>query len=366
MKNRTLVFTAGEKPDYTYSNAEVKQIAENYTETQYSAPWVLGHSPKPGSPAAGWIRGLEYEEDAGVGHLYAVSDFNALGENCISSKEYENKSVSLYVPDSPFNPNPGEWSLRHIAMLGAEPPVLKNLGPIAVIEYSEEETETDYVLYACACEAKTNLNKEYMEPTLEELKAEIAELKAEIAAAKVEEVIEDAVEETAPKEDKEMAALKEELAKAYAELNVSKEANMALTVSSAIAPYYSEGVITEDALPEATLTNVVTKLTLGLTNYSETENPLTVIEALLQVVSTNVPASPEYGETWENTDHKAPEKSVYDSGDSLHDLASSTSKEYGLSYGQALSAVVEAQELASVKAINFSECLSQTIKGYRK
>jgi hypothetical protein len=366
MKNRTLVFTAGKKPDYTYSNEDVKQIAENYTETQYSAPWVLGHSPKPGSPAAGWIRGLEYEEEEGIGQLYALSDFNALGENCISSKEYENKSVSLYVPDSPFNPNPGEWSLRHIAMLGAEPPVLKDLGPIAVIDYSEEETETDYVLYACTC----NLNKEYMEPTLEELKAEINKLKAEITELNVKQPKELPPEPddemTAPKLDSEMAALKEELANAYAELNASKEANMALTVSSAISPYYSEGIITEDALPEATLTNVVTKLTLGLTNYSETENPLAVIEALLQVVSSNVPAAPEYGETWENTDHKAPEKSAYDSGDSLHDLASATSKEYGLSYGQALSAVVEAQELSSVKAINFSECLSQTIKGYRK
>lgn len=177
MKNRTLVFTAGQKPDYTYSNEEVKQIAESYSEAQYSAPWVLGHCPKTGDPAAGWIRNVEYEEKNGVGQLYAVSDFNGLGEKCIETGEYENKSVSLYVPDSPFNPTPGKWALRHIAMLGAEPPALKNLGPIAVIDYSEEENEADYVNYTCSCEQPKELN---MDPNLEKiasLEAELMELK---------------------------------------------------------------------------------------------------------------------------------------------------------------------------------------------
>lgn len=140
---------------------------------------------------------------------------------------------------------------------------------------------------------------------------------------------------------------------------------MALTVSSSIAPYYSEGVITEDVLPEATLTNVVTKLTLGLTNYSESENPLTVIESLLSVLSASAP-SPVYGETWETKDIPASEKPVYNSGDELHDLASATSKQYGLSYGQALSAVVEAKEISAVKSVNYSECLTEAIKSYLK
>lgn len=363
MKNRTLVFTAGQKPDYTYSNEEVKQIAESYSEAQYSAPWVLGHCPKTGDPAAGWIRNVEYEEKNGVGQLYAVSDFNGLGEKCIETGEYENKSVSLYVPDSPFNPTPGKWALRHIAMLGAEPPALKNLGPIAVIDYSEEENEADYVNYACSCEQPKELN---MDPNLEKiasLEAELMELKE--ALADLKKAAEAPMETTAPSEDNELMAVKEELAKVYAELNTSKEANMALTVSSSIAPYYSEGVITEDVLPEATLTNVVTKLTLGLTNYSESENPLTVIESLLSVLSASAP-SPVYGETWETKDIPASEKPVYNSGDELHDLASATSKQYGLSYGQALSAVVEAKEISAVKSVNYSECLTEAIKSYLK
>jgi hypothetical protein len=357
MKNRTLVFTAGEKPDYTYSNQDVKDIAESYSETKYSAPWVLGHKPKAGDPAAGWVRGLEYEEVEGVGHLYALSDFNKLGEKCIDSGEYENKSVSLYVPESEFNPSPGKWTLRHIAMLGAEPPVLKDLGPIAVIDYSEEETEFDFVDYSCAC------TKNNMEQNLETITAELEATKAELAKALEAKESAEEAEESAPKSELEI--LRAELAEARAQLNASKEANMALTVSKGIAPYYSEGAITEDVLPEATLTNVVTKLTLGLTNYSEEESPLVVIESLLSLLNTTQP-EPSYGETWEEKDLPTPEKPVYESGDELHEMAVSTSKEYGLSYGQALSAVVEAKEVSVAKAVNFSECLANSIKNFRK
>jgi hypothetical protein len=173
--------------------------------------------------------------------------------------------------------------------------------------------------------------------------------------------------------DKEIAALKEALVKAqdeakaaYAELNASKEANTALTVSSSVSPYYSEGYITEDVLPEAVLTSVLTKLTLGLTNYSDEETPAVVIDALLSLLKP-AQTEPEYGETWENKpDQKAEPKVDYADGDQLDSLARKTATEYSLSYGQALSAVVAAQEISSAKSVNFSESLAEAVKQYKK
>ena len=380
--NRTKIFYAGKQPDYTYTNADVRAIAESYTETKYSAPWCCGHEVKSGQPAMGWVRGLEYEEEEeGLGVLYAISDFNEAGQSLIDSGNYENKSVSFYTPDSSFNPNPGQWALRHVAMLGAEPPVLKNLGPIAVTSYSEEDTE--FVSYSCmSCQSAPG-----MEPKPRNIKADYEEMSQKLAVLKRELELDASEEEPQASEEEPSSAavivnveletkeeedmgmeefekIKAERDQLRAELNASKEANTALSVSSAVSPYYSEGVITEDVLPEATLTNVITKLTLGSTNYSEDETPIIVIEKLLQALLGSKPTEPEYGENTEAVD--LPTETVsYSDGDELHDLASKTAKHYGLSYGQALSAVVLAQETAADGKVNFSETLNEAVKGFK-
>lgn len=47
-------------------------------------------------------------------------------------------SPSLYRPDSPGNPYPGRWSLRHVAALGKSPPAQKDLGqPIGLSEFAK-------------------------------------------------------------------------------------------------------------------------------------------------------------------------------------------------------------------------------------
>jgi len=47
-------------------------------------------------------------------------------------------SPSLYRPESPNNPYPGKWSLRHIAALGKSPPAQKDLGqPIGLREFAK-------------------------------------------------------------------------------------------------------------------------------------------------------------------------------------------------------------------------------------
>jgi hypothetical protein len=363
--NRTKVFYAGTQPDHSYSNEDVKQIAESYTETAYSAPWVCGHEAKSGDPAMGWIRGLEYAEEDGLGTLYAITDFNAAGQSLIDSGKYENKSVSFYTPDSVFNPAPGQWSLRHIAMLGAEPPVLKDLGPIAVIDYSEEDNT--FVSYSCGCMNKPrDIKAEYDEQALklQALKEELDLAESTELSEVIKEEEEEAPKEMDPIEMSELEKVTAERDKLYAELNASKEANTALSVSAAVSPYYSEGILTDDVLSEATLTNVITKLTLGTTNYSEDETPIVVIEKLLQALVGSKPIDPEYTENTTAVDLPA-ETVSYSDGDELHELASKTARSYGLSYGQALSAVVMAQETSTAGKVNFSECLAESVKGFK-
>ena len=387
MKNKSLIFTSGKQHDYEYSVADLQSIADGYSELKYSSPWVFGHEPETGSPAAGWVRSLEVETgEDGVARLYANSDFNKIGEEAIKNGSYENKSISLYTPESKFNPNPGSWSIRHVALLGAEPPALKNLGPVMEgVEYSEDDTE--FVTYDCACGAKpstpitpkqitfeeTDMNavKEIKKMDSAEInmaaemtdKEKIAALEAELEAlkfAQVEEIKEEITEEQDEADDSmsEVEALKVKLAELTAELNDVKEANTALSISSSVTPYYSEGLLTEEILPESTLTRVVTKLTLGLTNYSETETPLAVIEALLTALNSNAPEV-SYGETWSEAPKETVAKSVsYSNGDEMHDLAVATATKYSLSYGKALSAIVKSKEISDAKSVDFGETLT--------
>lgn len=365
--NKTKVFYAGKQPDYTYSNEDVRAIAEAYTETNYSAPWVCGHEAKSGDQAMGWVRSLEYTEENGVGELWANTDFNEMGQSLIDGGLYENKSISFYTPESPFNPAPGQWSVRHIAMLGAEPPVLKNLGPIAVIDYSEEDSA--FVSYSCGCNSEPDNIAEIITMP-RDFKKEYAELQQKMQLLEKEmseTIVEPLTEEPELYTPNTMTALDIVTAERdalLAQLNASKEANTMLSVSSAVSPYYSEGILTDDVLSEATLTSVITKLTLGVSNFSEEETPIVVIEKLLQALLGSKIAEPEYGEKTIQIDTPAQTVS-YSDGDELHALATKTASTYGLSYGQALSAVVMAQETSTANKVNFSESLAEAVNGFK-
>jgi len=56
---------------------------------------------------------------------------------------YKKFSSSFYAPDSPSNPVPGVWYLRHIGTLGAVPPAVKGLR-----QYSFSEAESGVVCFS--------------------------------------------------------------------------------------------------------------------------------------------------------------------------------------------------------------------------
>ncbi|MHB1273623.1 MAG: hypothetical protein ACYCZD_12815 [Rhodanobacter sp.] len=110
---RTLNFTA----------ADLQQIAASYDAANDGAPLVVGH-PSLAAPAYGWAKSLSVEGDT----LYAVPDqVDAQFAEMVNAGRFKKISSSVYLPDSPGNPKPGQLYLRHIGFLGAAAPAVKGL-----------------------------------------------------------------------------------------------------------------------------------------------------------------------------------------------------------------------------------------------
>ena len=92
----------------------------------------------------GWVSGLKC-----VG-LRLEADFRQMDPafaEAVEAGRYKHVSAAFYAPDSPRNPKPGGYYLRHVGVLGAVPPAVKGLGPLTFAEddtvflaFGEEET----------------------------------------------------------------------------------------------------------------------------------------------------------------------------------------------------------------------------------
>lgn len=126
------IFRAGTHTDSagnvtTFTREQLAASVQAYNDGDWRAPMVVGH-PKGEAPAYGWIGKLEIN-DAGE----VIADTEKLNPEFAQLMEdgaYRNRSASWYAPDHPSNPSPGVWQLRHLGMLGAQPPALKGLGDV--------------------------------------------------------------------------------------------------------------------------------------------------------------------------------------------------------------------------------------------
>lgn len=113
----------------------LSDVVGSYDRQKHRAPLVLGH-PKDdaSSPAYGEVASLE----AGPDGVHAVPDKVSPGlAEAVRAGRYGPVSASLYAPAHPNNPTPGKWHLRHIGFLGATPPVVKGLSPVAMAELAD-------------------------------------------------------------------------------------------------------------------------------------------------------------------------------------------------------------------------------------
>lgn len=116
------------------TEAVLREIAETYDPALHEAPLVIGH-PKLNAPAYGWAKGVEVRD----GMLYAephqvVPEF----AEAANRKMYKKRSASVYLPNTPGNPVPGKYYLRHIGFLGAVPPAIKGI-PDVSLEFAEDD-----------------------------------------------------------------------------------------------------------------------------------------------------------------------------------------------------------------------------------
>lgn len=127
--------TAMQGQSLDFSEADLAATAAAYNPALHEAPLVIGH-PEADAPAYGWVAGLT----ADPGGLFAAPrQLEPAFAEEVRSGRYKKVSASFYAPDSPHNPKPGVYYLRHVGFLGAQPPAVKGLAPVQFAEGDTEE-----------------------------------------------------------------------------------------------------------------------------------------------------------------------------------------------------------------------------------
>ena len=135
---------------FDFSESDLAATVRAYDPTLHEAPLVIGH-PKHDAPAVGWVQSLS----TGADGLVATPDqVDPAFAELVASKRYKKISASFYHPDSPNNPVPGVYYLRHVGFLGAQPPAVKGLRPVefadgeeGIVEFADYGHETSASLW---------------------------------------------------------------------------------------------------------------------------------------------------------------------------------------------------------------------------
>jgi len=120
-------FESSDGSGVTFSDVELADVAAQYTP-EFGAPAVLGQ-PVDNDPAYGWVQGLCY--DGSARRLIAdIGDVDPGLAQAVRDKKFKKISASFHMPDSPANPRPGSYYLRHVGFLGAAAPAVTGLQPV--------------------------------------------------------------------------------------------------------------------------------------------------------------------------------------------------------------------------------------------
>lgn len=129
--------TSSQGQSLEFTENHLKASVQAYDPSIHEAPIVVGH-PKSNAPAWGWVSSLDYSEDG----LNALPDqLDPDFEEMVQAGRFKKVSASFYAPDSPNNPVPGVFYLRHVGFLGAQPPAVKGLKGI---DFSEDDEFVEF------------------------------------------------------------------------------------------------------------------------------------------------------------------------------------------------------------------------------
>jgi len=118
---------------FNFSESDLAATVRAYSPAVHEAPLVIGH-PKHDAPAAGWVKSLQATAEGLIAEPQQVDPAFA---ELVANKRFKKISASFYHPDSPSNPVPGVYYLRHVGFLGAQPPAIKGLRPIDLADTDE-------------------------------------------------------------------------------------------------------------------------------------------------------------------------------------------------------------------------------------
>ncbi|MDH4869820.1 peptidase [Pseudomonas sp. BN515] len=122
---------------FNFSESDLAATVRAYDPALHEAPLVIGH-PKHDAPAAGWVKSLSA---AAEGLVATPAQIDPAFADLVAKGSFKKISASFYHPDSPSNPVPGVYYLRHVGFLGAQPPAVKGLRPIELAEGEEGVVE---------------------------------------------------------------------------------------------------------------------------------------------------------------------------------------------------------------------------------
>jgi hypothetical protein len=104
----------------------LREMSMGYNTKVRRAPLVVGH-PKMDDPAYGWVRGLEYRDGA----LLAMPEqVDEKFSSAVKDGRFPNRSAAFFAPNTPNNPTPGRYYLKHVGFLGAAQPAVDGLRPV--------------------------------------------------------------------------------------------------------------------------------------------------------------------------------------------------------------------------------------------
>lgn len=117
---------------YVFTDTHLAEMVEGFNPLTHPVPVVIGH-PTHDAPAYAWVKDLRVDGDKIKAILRHVE--SAFAE-LVKAGRYKQISIKAYAPDAETNPNPGQYTLRHVGFLGAAAPAVKGLKPV---EFAEDE-----------------------------------------------------------------------------------------------------------------------------------------------------------------------------------------------------------------------------------
>lgn len=150
------IFRAGTHTDthgrkIHFSDGDLNTIAQSYDPALHEAPIVVGH-PKLDAPSYGWVGQVQKDAD---GLKATPRDIEPQFAELVKQRRFSKVSSAFYCPDTPGNPTPGKYYLRHVGFLGAQPPAIKGLKPVSfaedeegIVEFADWDTRVSVALFS--------------------------------------------------------------------------------------------------------------------------------------------------------------------------------------------------------------------------